>query len=227
MSIPEFLTSKTKQQKNIIVLGGGLSIKQNEQEIIKYAKYNKSYVMSANYTHKWIESDLVHVSYSGKMLDLISQKPKIKQGIVIRENLIPFTRFFQDFYQFYTVCDKRSKRGAYSIKKIELSSDGHFDYFSLGNTGFSLLVISAILRPKSILAVGFDGPEEGMEHKFNYNGDLIKYPPKYKEKMGVVKQRYFSEIVLPFLIEQRIHIETFKNDKFWCVDKKRFGIESI
>lgn len=210
--------------EKVVVVGGGptTSLKMDYLVHLKSEGYN---FISANYDHPLLNLDFIHCVTPSKLLECLKSNPTCN-SVVVRDhykiNTIIKKKEYNNF-TFYKMGNRQAKTGAYGINKLKCSECGFFDYYNVGNAGFSSLVISSVLRPSLIVMVGFDGPHgDEFTKKLTYKNE-----EKHYNKPPLQKKRYLEKVIIPFLHGQNIRLQMFKEDAFWQIDKKKCGIEII
>jgi hypothetical protein len=226
VKVKSFGFSVAPQRDSVIVLGGGPSVTRHRNQILDYASKNGSLVLSANYAHDWIRSDYTHFVTNAKLREW-SAVPRSPTNVIVRDEMLPLKIENLGKHKFYVICNQKAKTGAYFIKSLEMSPKGRFDYFNLGNAGFSALILSVVFQPQKVLAVGFDGPSLDFTYKYNLNNERVAYPPGYNRGRGKGKAKYFRKVLLPFILSRGIELESFQTDRFWGVPKDKLGVKAI
>lgn len=213
----DFNYNNIRSYDSVLVLGGGPSLTSSMNLIQDFIKKENPVILSANYEHKNINIDFIHFVTSSKFREAYKQKIKTK-NIILRDK-ISYLSNNNIGYNYYKIGNNKSESGAYKIKKIQISNNGDFNYFNLGNAGFSTIVISAIFKPKKIFMVGFDGPFSDYSKKLIYKNEIKYYNKSFTEKRGVLKKKYFNNVIIPFLLSKNIKIYSSKKDKLWGISR--------
>lgn len=223
MLIPYFSLNNSEKSNNVVVIGGGMDVKNNCKILCDYIDENKSLVISANREYENIGSNYVVFT------DPNQYKKNIKniksRNIIINRRFKNFSVPYIRCKKYFKVCNPKYPVGAYIAKELCIT-DGELKYSRLGNAGFMAITVSSLCLPKIILVVGFDGFDSSFSFKYNFKGKKVRAKNNfYKE--GLKKKKYLENTILPFLIKQEIQIKCFSNCNLWGVNKENIGIKDV
>lgn len=207
------------QADDIIVLGSGPTSKSVIDQVAEYQKENDSLLISANWYDRPVDVGyyvFVDIKKYNEDIDSIPAESK-----VIVHSGIPVLPEHEDVYEMYKIKLRPPKKGKhiYASKAINIPDDGKFSYTSLGNAGFTSILISSFFCPKRILVVGFDGPGFDSEGNPEYV-DKYDRPRHYFINKGraIRKVEHFHKL-LPFMKSKGIEIYAFAEDNLWNIDR--------
>ncbi len=233
--------STCPQSDSVVVMAGGVSVRDNGAFLKDYAKKHNSLVISTNYVHpNAAPSDYVYCGDTEKLKEFTtSAKGKRWKGTIILAHYMQFWLKYHYRHRYGEYwCGIKRKYTTYKIgnsnrRRIlkdqwNISPAGALSFMPAPG-GVAALAAGCIAKPKRILIAGLDGPVlstlgNKRPEKIMYNGRKKRYRSRADYRF---KRRIIETKLLPFIQKLGIRIECLADSPLWGIDKKSFDIVSV
>jgi hypothetical protein len=221
------LDYSVEQRDHILILGAGPTLLTNIKTAHDYCVNNNALVIGTSYNFE-IASDytmIVGKSVFRSRISRLRNKNLIVTDWVIKNNkdIIKKISPKYNLWHMRTSCQDASQQyweGDISITK------GVFAHH-LSNCGFTALLAAHFFRPKEIMIVGFDGPDDNGFTMQHFNGETRNQKGLHKDKNISVKKGQFLGKIIAFLNSLRIGVIAFENDSLWGMNTPNLNLKII
>ena len=101
--------SDALRDKNLLIVGPGVSVKENKAEITKYITENKPVIISINYVPSYIKPNYVFLSNAKRYVQLATTLSKESYSIIATSNVTSTTGTFDYVLNISSLLDRDAK----------------------------------------------------------------------------------------------------------------------